>query len=46
MSNLQTLENKIKELEDGGTNNIKIQVQKEIDGGVEVIMGVKRDPTF
>lgn len=25
---------------------LKIQVQKEISGGIEVIVGVKRDPTF
>jgi acetyltransferase len=25
---------------------IKIQIQKQIQGGVEVILGIKRDPTF
>lgn len=26
--------------------NIKIQVQKEILGGIEIILGIKKDPTF
>ena len=26
--------------------NIPIQIQKQIDGGVEMILGIKRDPTF
>jgi acetate---CoA ligase (ADP-forming) len=36
---------KIEQL-DADIKGIRIQVQKEIVGGVEVIVGVKRDPTF
>lgn len=40
------LEQKIKTLDKEICSHLHIQIQKEIDGGVEVIVGVKRDPTF
>jgi acetyltransferase len=40
------LTHKIEEMDPDGKKAMQIQIQKEIDGGVEVILGVKRDPTF
>jgi len=37
---LQTAFLKLKE------QNMPIQIQKQVDGGVEMILGIKRDPTF
>lgn len=40
------LQQKITQLTPGIKQGIKIQVQKQIENGVEIILGVKRDPTF
>ncbi len=40
------LEHKIEQLDEDIRKNVSIQVQKEILGGVEVIVGVKDDPIF
>jgi len=40
------LSSKIDTLDEETKKSIKIQVQKEIVGGLEVIVGVKRDPNF
>jgi acetate---CoA ligase (ADP-forming) len=40
------LEYKVSQLEDEVKNNVKFQAQKDIVKGIEVIVGVKRDPTF
>ncbi len=37
---------KITTLEPSIRDNVKLQIQKEILNGIEVIIGVKRDPTF
>lgn len=41
-----TLERKKEALDEASCEHVKIQIQKDIEGGVEVIVGVKRDPTF
>lgn len=41
-----TLKSKIDSLDQETKSGLKIQAQKEITGGVEVIVGVKRDPNF
>ncbi len=43
---LNQLTQKITELSKQYPQPMKVQVQKQIDTGVEVILGVKRDPTF
>lgn len=40
------LQQKIPQLENGIRNHVKIQVQKNIINGLEVIVGVKHDPAF
>ncbi|MCX6784276.1 MAG: acetate--CoA ligase family protein [candidate division WWE3 bacterium] len=40
------LTRKISSLDDDIKENVGIQIQKEVVSGVEVIIGVKRDPTF
>ncbi len=41
-----TLERKIELLDEAISDQVQFQVQKEIPSGVEVIVGIKRDPTF
>lgn len=36
----------IENLDPKNEKNMQIQIQKEIDGGVETILGIKRDPSF
>ena len=43
---LVNLGNKIKELPTEFHNQIKIQIQKDIINGVEIIVGIKKDPNF
>lgn len=41
-----TIKQKITHLDQSMQSNVSIQIQKEITDGVEVIIGVKRDPNF
>jgi acetyltransferase len=41
-----TLERKVEHLDDTIKGHVKFQIQKEIPSGVEVLVGIKRDPTF
>lgn len=42
----ETLQRKINHLQTEDRRQIKIQIQKDVASGVEVIVGVKHDPTF
>lgn len=41
-----TLERKTENLNDEIKSHVKFQIQKEIPSGVEVLVGIKKDPTF
>jgi len=41
-----TLQRKISFLEPDIQGHIKVQIQKEVASGIEIIVGIKRDPTF
>ena len=41
-----TIQRKIEGLDETIKNNVCVQIQKEIPNGIEVIVGVKHDPTF
>lgn len=41
-----TLTRKVENLEVNIKNHVQFQVQKEVPNGVEIIVGVKKDPTF
>jgi len=43
---LTVMQNKISELDEAVKATVKIQIQKQVEKGVEVIVGVKRDPNF
>ncbi len=40
------LEQKTKQLDDSVRNQVRFQIQKQVSMGTEVIIGLKRDPTF
>lgn len=44
--NLQILWDKINQIDESIKNTIQIQIQKQVEKGVEVIVGVKRDSNF
>ena len=40
------LNHKITELPESAKENVRFQIQKDVENGVEVIVGIKHDPTF
>lgn len=45
-TSFESIQKSVKKLKDKKVQNIKIQIQKQVEDGIEIILGLKKDPTF